>query len=99
MALCRPGKSLEHIYSHMLGLIGQKLQELGVVTSLRANSITKVHVPLTSLVLGTWSALALVSVSAWDMREENETAPLELRVLSSQTCGLEGMIVRVDSGT
>nr|XP_020838341.1 probable Xaa-Pro aminopeptidase 3 isoform X2 [Phascolarctos cinereus] len=41
LALCRPGKSLENIYNHMLALVGQKLQELGVVTGLRAYGVTK----------------------------------------------------------
>uniref|UniRef100_G3VLC6 Xaa-Pro aminopeptidase 3 n=1 Tax=Sarcophilus harrisii TaxID=9305 RepID=G3VLC6_SARHA len=41
LALCRPGKSLEDIYNHMLALIGQKLQELRALSSHRANGTIK----------------------------------------------------------
>ncbi|KAM9292654.1 xaa-Pro aminopeptidase 3 isoform 2-T2 [Morus bassanus] len=39
LSLCSPGMSLENIYSLMLSLIGQKLKELGILTS----SITESH--------------------------------------------------------
>ncbi|XP_040842476.1 xaa-Pro aminopeptidase 3 [Ochotona curzoniae] len=38
LALCSPGTSLENIYSLMLSLTGQKLEELGVGKSLKDNS-------------------------------------------------------------
>ncbi|XP_007502625.1 xaa-Pro aminopeptidase 3 isoform X4 [Monodelphis domestica] len=41
LALCCPGTSLENIYNLMLNLIGQKLQELRVLTRLRADNIFK----------------------------------------------------------